>query len=92
MNNGIRSGNLYIVLTWPETDSVSLTLVTTALDCDPEENGACYEGPWHPTGDSDYEMTVDASSIPKYRLTVIGDSADESLFHLTVTYEQAICT
>ena len=91
INNGILSGNLYIVVTWADS-SVSLTLVTEAMDCDPSTNGACFEGPWYPTGDSDYEITVDASSVPKYRLTLIGDSANESLFHLTVTYVQAICT
>ena len=91
IDNGILPGNLSIFLTWADL-SVSLELVTTAMDCGQTGLGACDQFRFQPTGADDYEISVDASSVPKYRVTVVGDPENESSFHLTVTYWEAICT
>lgn len=93
VNNGIRSGNLVVVLTWTDP-TVTLGLVTAGRDCDPVTNGACDEFGWGPSPGSAtrIEAEVDASSIPRYTVTVMGDPSVASEFSLTVTFKEAICT
>ena len=90
VNNGIRSGNLVIVLTWSQSNA-DLELVATAHDCDPATNGACRESRWISAGSNRIEAEVDASSIPRYTITVVGSRVSTE-FSLTVTFKEAICT
>lgn len=88
VNNGIRRGNLLIVLTWTDP-SVALSLKTFAHDCDPVTNGACGPSGGGFRSGTRVELELDASSIPRYTITVVGDLDSASDFTLTVYYEPA---